>query len=136
MVSASGVQHYLARTFSRGRILLAGDAAHVVSPIGGQGMNLGWLDTTALAAAFQQIDRGEPFREVLAAYHLRQRTVAKVVMARATLNMRLGRKSSLAPLRNAVLKGVLSSPSKRLLAYLFNPALALRTLRISLFPWL
>ena len=34
---------------ARGRVLLAGDAAHVHSPAGGQGMNLGWLDAVDLA---------------------------------------------------------------------------------------
>ncbi|WP_236770950.1 FAD-dependent oxidoreductase, partial [Acinetobacter johnsonii] len=33
----------------RGRVVLLGDAAHEISPIGGQGMNLGWTDAVRLA---------------------------------------------------------------------------------------
>ncbi len=45
------VQHRVADTFRAGRLLLAGDAAHVHSPAGGQGMNLGIQDASALADA-------------------------------------------------------------------------------------
>lgn len=34
-----------------GRIVLLGDAAHEISPIGGQGMNLGWMEATRIAGA-------------------------------------------------------------------------------------
>ncbi|KAH8895548.1 hypothetical protein GQ53DRAFT_744127 [Thozetella sp. PMI_491] len=39
----------LASSFREGRVLLAGDAAHQFLPAGGQGLNLGWQDTTNLA---------------------------------------------------------------------------------------
>lgn len=44
----TAAQHTAGRVVS-GRIVLLGDAAHEISPIGGQGMNLGWLDALRLA---------------------------------------------------------------------------------------
>ena len=41
----------LADTYGRGHIWLAGDAAHVHSPVGGRGMNMGILDAVYLARA-------------------------------------------------------------------------------------
>ncbi|MGR3363697.1 MAG: FAD-dependent oxidoreductase [Maritimibacter harenae] len=40
-----------ARDYVQGRVLLAGDAAHCHSPVGGRGMNLGMLDAVAAAEA-------------------------------------------------------------------------------------
>lgn len=45
------IQHRVADTYRAGRLLLAGDAAHVHSPAGGQGMNLGIADAVFLAGA-------------------------------------------------------------------------------------
>lgn len=45
------IQHRVADTYRAGRLILAGDAAHVHSPAGGQGMNLGITDAVALAEA-------------------------------------------------------------------------------------
>src|SRR5262249_290293 len=53
------MQHRVAKALRRGRILLAGDAAHVHSPAGGQGMNIGIQDAVSLAAALQQALQGE-----------------------------------------------------------------------------
>ncbi|KAJ3494151.1 hypothetical protein NLG97_g4266 [Lecanicillium saksenae] len=47
--STFGSAFRLAGTFRRGRVLLAGDAAHQFLPAGGQGMNLGIQDATNLA---------------------------------------------------------------------------------------
>jgi 2-polyprenyl-6-methoxyphenol hydroxylase-like FAD-dependent oxidoreductase len=48
------LEHRVAKVLRQGRILLAGDAAHVHSPAGGQGMNTGIQDAVALAAALQE----------------------------------------------------------------------------------
>jgi 2-polyprenyl-6-methoxyphenol hydroxylase-like FAD-dependent oxidoreductase len=48
------IQHRVARVLRQGNILLAGDAAHVHSPAGGQGMNTGIQDAISLASALQQ----------------------------------------------------------------------------------
>lgn len=52
-VSFTASQHE-AREVVRGRIALVGDAAHEISPIGGQGMNLGWVGTSILAEALSR----------------------------------------------------------------------------------
>ncbi|WP_089154968.1 FAD-dependent monooxygenase [Micromonospora sp. NBS 11-29] len=45
------IHHRIADSYRRGPVLLAGDAAHVHSPAGGQGMNLGLRDAVALGDA-------------------------------------------------------------------------------------
>jgi 2-polyprenyl-6-methoxyphenol hydroxylase-like FAD-dependent oxidoreductase len=58
------VQHRIAKTFRSGQVFLAGDAAHVHSPAGGQGMNLGIQDAVDLAhtliKALEGTQPGEP----------------------------------------------------------------------------
>jgi 2-polyprenyl-6-methoxyphenol hydroxylase-like FAD-dependent oxidoreductase len=49
------LEHRVAKTLRQGRILLAGDAAHVHSPAGGQGMNTGIQDAISLASALQNV---------------------------------------------------------------------------------
>lgn len=54
------VHQRVAETFRRGRVLLAGDSAHVNNPIGGLGMNGGIHDAVALAEAFAKTIGGAP----------------------------------------------------------------------------
>lgn len=73
------VHHKLADRFRDGRILLAGDAAHVHSPAGGQGMNLGLRDAEALGRALAAALRSGD-EKVLDSYALERRGAARKVL--------------------------------------------------------
>jgi len=59
--------------------VLAGDAAHVHSPAGGQGMNLGIQDAVALAGVLDRVVGGES-DELLDAYNEARRPIAQQVL--------------------------------------------------------
>lgn len=122
MVSGFGVSHYIANQFVKDRILLAGDAAHVVSPIGGQGMNLGWIDAWHLANVMsfcRGISKDLPIADLFV-YDAKQRPMAKKVARRAELNMSLGRKTLFHPLKTSLIKIMLKNPLRNKMAQLFT----------------
>ena len=73
------IHHRVADTYRAGRLLLAGDAAHVHSPAGGQGMNLGIQDGVALADALATVLGGAP-DGVLDDYSDARRPIAQQVV--------------------------------------------------------
>ncbi|GAB2588757.1 NAD(P)/FAD-dependent oxidoreductase [Streptomyces capparidis] len=76
------IQHRLADRYRAGRLFLAGDAAHVHSPAGGQGMNIGVQDAVALGHALHTaLTRAERAEEVLDGYGRARRPVARRVIA-------------------------------------------------------
>lgn len=101
------VNHRLATSFRAGPFVLAGDAAHVHSPAGGQGMNLGLRDAVALADALAS-SRSHSGEAALDRYADSQRQAARGVLRMterltcvATLQGRSAR-----TLRNVVLGGL------------------------------
>lgn len=121
MLSSFGVQHLMAESFHKNRALLAGDSAHVVSPIGGQGMNLGWIDAEeCLNTLIKVRDNSSDIEHHLNTYSTKQRKIANQVAKRAEMNMRLGRKESANLWARTGLKIVLKSPLKHLLARIFT----------------
>lgn len=72
----------------QGPVVLCGDAGHVMSPIGGQGMNCGFGDAAMLAKAWS----GEG---TLQAYDEQRRRVAAAAASRAALGMWLGTRTGL-----------------------------------------
>ena len=73
------IHHRVADTYRAGRLLLAGDAAHVHSPAGGQGMNLGIQDGVALAGALAAVLAGAS-DSVLDEYNATRRPIAHQVV--------------------------------------------------------
>ena len=63
------IEAMLARGFVAGRLALLGDAAHVIHPLAGQGLNLGLRDAAALAEVLIEADRnGEDLSLALPRY--------------------------------------------------------------------
>jgi 2-polyprenyl-6-methoxyphenol hydroxylase-like FAD-dependent oxidoreductase len=67
-------------TYRRGRILLAGDAVHVHSPAGGQGMNTGIMDAHNLAWKLALVAEGSASDRLLDSYEQERRPVAGNVL--------------------------------------------------------
>lgn len=116
--SAFAVQHRLAQRYFRGRVALCGDAAHLMSPVGGQGMNVGFGDAAGLAGALVAcLRQGAAVELLLQDYSRRRQTVAKIAIDRAARGMWLGtRRGWLAGLwREPLLRLVLAPPLCRAL---------------------
>jgi hypothetical protein len=71
----------LADTYRRGRVLLAGDAAHIHTPFGGQGMSLGLVDAANLGWKLAAVIRGDMPETLLDTYTAERRPVAEAVLA-------------------------------------------------------
>jgi hypothetical protein len=79
-----------AASYRSGRVLLAGDAAHIHGPFGGQGLNTGVQDAVNLGWKLAQVVRGVSPATLLDTYHAERHPVAARVlhntMAQSALN--------------------------------------------------
>src|SRR5262249_28265705 len=82
------VHQRVAKKFRVGRAILAGDSAHVNSPIGAMGMNSGIHDAFNLAEKLTKILRREAGEEVLDRYE-RRRVALQQTQAQTIRNKRL-----------------------------------------------
>ncbi|PIK73866.1 FAD-binding monooxygenase [Methylobacterium frigidaeris] len=80
--------------YRRGRVFLAGDAAHIHSPAGGQGMNTGMQDAVNLAWKLAMVVRGEAGAPLLDSYSPERSAVGDLVLRNA------GRLTDMATLSN------------------------------------
>jgi len=70
-----------AASYRKGRVLLAGDAAHVHYPVGGQGLNIGVQDAVNLGWKLAQVVKGTSPESLLETYHAERHPVGARVLA-------------------------------------------------------
>jgi 3-(3-hydroxy-phenyl)propionate hydroxylase len=105
-----------AAAYRAGRVLLAGDAAHVHSPVGGQGLNTGVQDAVNLGWKLAQIVKGISPPSLLDTYHGERHPVAARVLRTNRAQVMLARTDdrtrALRETLNEIL--VLDEPSRHL----------------------
>lgn len=90
------VHQRVAETFHKGRVVLAGDSAHVNNPLGGMGMNGGIHDGLNIAEKLCRIWRRDGDSSLLAQYDRQRRTMArKFVQAQSIRNKELLQESDM-----------------------------------------
>ncbi len=117
-----GTPHWLARFaidhgqvphYRVGRVLLAGDAAHVHSPAGGQGMNTGMQDALNLSWKLALAMRNQASEALLDSYHDERHPIAAHVIAFTTNLAKVGTLGSgfLREVRNQAMRFALKVPA-------------------------
>ena len=77
----------LVDTYRKGRVLLAGDAAHIHTPFGGQGLSLGLVDAQNLGWKLATVIRSEMPESLLDTYTAERRPVAEAALANCLAQM-------------------------------------------------
>ena len=94
------------KDYRKGRVFLAGDAAHIHSPAGGQGMNTGMQDAFNLAWKLALVIKGSAKPSLLDSYSPERTAVGDRVLRNA------GRLTEAATLRNPLLQGIRNTVAK------------------------
>jgi 2-polyprenyl-6-methoxyphenol hydroxylase-like FAD-dependent oxidoreductase len=129
------LHHRQAARYRDGRVFLAGDAAHIHSPVGAQGMNTGIQDAWNLGWKLGMVSRGLADARILDSYHAERWPVGRTLL-RATDRVfgvfarSVASGGMLASLRRVMVRRVvapaLSSPRVRALAFHFVSQLGIR----------
>ncbi len=109
-VTAFTPERRLCSHYFKGRVVLCGDAAHVMSPIGGQGMNTGLADAWHLAQVLQRLCvSNEPPERLLTSYEYYRRQAFRIAANRAACGMWLGTRKGhrVAALRSTFVRRIL-----------------------------
>jgi 2-polyprenyl-6-methoxyphenol hydroxylase-like FAD-dependent oxidoreductase len=93
-----------AESYRNGRVLLAGDAAHIHPPQGGQGLNVGIQDAVNLGWKLAQVTNGTSPDSLLDTYHAERHPVAARVLHNTMAQVALGRADE----RHAALRDILT----------------------------
>jgi len=109
-----------AATYRNGRVLLAGDAAHVHSPVGGQGLNIGVQDAVNLGWKLAQVVKRMSPDSLLDTYHAERHPVAARVLGTTMAQVALLHHDDRTQALNDIVSEIvrLDEPRKRLAAEL------------------
>ena len=113
--TAYRVHERVAQTYAKGRVFLAGDAAHINNPLGGMGMNGGVHDAFNLAEKLARVWKGEVDQLLMERYSRQRRKVAvDVVQQQALRNRQLLNQRDPAVRRayHDELRGIAADPAK------------------------
>jgi 2-polyprenyl-6-methoxyphenol hydroxylase-like FAD-dependent oxidoreductase len=104
-----------AATYRSGRVLLAGDAAHVHPPQGGQGLNIGVQDAVNLGWKLAQVVNGTSPDTLLDTYHAERHPIAAQVLRNTMAQVTLSRPDERHQAVHAAMRELLSmdEPRKR-----------------------
>jgi hypothetical protein len=121
--SSYRVHHRVATAFRKGSVFLAGDAGHVHSPVGGQGMNTGLQDAHNLALLLADVRQQRLGTAALGRYERERRPVA-VMLVKVTDRLFgfIGRRNR----RTALLRRRVSAAGARLAPRLLSTRLGRR----------
>jgi 2-polyprenyl-6-methoxyphenol hydroxylase-like FAD-dependent oxidoreductase len=112
------IHHGQVPAYRYGRVFLAGDAAHIHSPAGGQGMNTGMQDAFNLAWKLAAVIRGEGGQTLLDSYNAERHPIGKKVIGFTSMLTKAGTlKGGARRVRNVVIQAVSGvAPATRAMA--------------------
>jgi 2-polyprenyl-6-methoxyphenol hydroxylase-like FAD-dependent oxidoreductase len=100
---------YQATAYRRGRVLLAGDAAHVHSPLGGQGLNLGLGDAMNLAWKPAATIRRDAPHDLLDTYASEQQPIGARILDWSRAQVELMRPSASSRALEAIIRDLVAT---------------------------
>jgi len=128
--SPFGTKRRVEQNYCKERVFLAGDAAHVMPPIGGQGMNTGFVDACFLAQTIERmldkVTTAEQREQLAGDYESMRKRAAASAATRARVSMYIGTRKQFLPslLRNMAIGLALHSP----MAHVVAPHFAMLTI--------
>jgi 2-polyprenyl-6-methoxyphenol hydroxylase-like FAD-dependent oxidoreductase len=105
------VNERMVSDYRAGRVFLAGDAAHVHSPAGGQGMNTGMQDAFNLAWKLALVEAGAAKATLLDSYSPERAAVARQILSDS------GRMTRAATIRNRMVQDIRNFVAHRILGF-------------------
>lgn len=121
--SGFGVQRYTAGSFCKGRVFLCGDAAHLMSPVGGQNLNSGFADAElAVWLTKLLLDKRVPHHLAGRLYNRARKEAVGAALRRSRLLMLTGTTGGhvWSAIRNLAFLLILHTPLQRYLVQLFS----------------